>query len=133
MLNFISWVMALGTAISLFLADYPYLGFSWLLLWGWVQLRIWQDRRNREKIIAEIELYSRTAEQNWTEENVFVRDFAGNPIPAFPKETLGKSDCQSCKYFYGKDQIVCAIHPSGYETVSCIDAEPDYEENTRLA
>lgn len=125
LLHFISWIGAIATAITWFFSDYPYVGFVWVLTWGWVQFRIWQDRRNREKLIAELQPYLRSVQQNWTEDTVFTRDFAGNLIPAFSsKKVLVKSDCQNCKYFYGKHDIVCAVHASGYEGNSCIDAEP---------
>lgn len=120
-LDFLNSLAAIGTAISWFVSDHPYIGFLWLLLWSWIQLRMWQDRRNREKLIADLELYLQSVQQNWTEDTAFVRDLAGNLIPAFSSQTLAKSDCQNCKYFYGEYNIVCAVHPEGYETDSCPD------------
>lgn len=29
--------------------------------------------------------------------------------------------CRECKYFYGSNRVVCALHPYGYENNSCAD------------
>lgn len=36
---------------------------------------------------------------------------------------LSPSCCQGCKYLHGRDDILCAIHPSGLETDYCVDKE----------
>lgn len=31
--------------------------------------------------------------------------------------------CQSCRFWHGKNNVVCAVHPSGYEGDFCTDFE----------
>lgn len=36
--------------------------------------------------------------------------------------------CSNCQYYYGKHDIVCAVHTFGYEGDSCKDVEPNWGE-----
>lgn len=37
------------------------------------------------------------------------------------KRQIEKFPCFNCQYYYGKDSIVCAVHPSGSDSTNCPD------------
>lgn len=106
--------------VSLLKAEQPVLCFFCFLLNWFLQYLVSKQRDKKRALIKHFREIEIAAINSLRAENIFVRDCVGNLIPAFPP-TVSAIDCQGCKYFYGKQNIVCAVHPEGYEGNYCGD------------
>ncbi|MGL4620020.1 MAG: hypothetical protein ACRCZS_13315 [Chroococcidiopsis sp.] len=104
-------ICTLGT-VSLFKTGQPILGCIWFLLFWFLQYKILQKIDHRRKLVEELKELDRQAllRLQAIAENA-------NPIISYRKN----SDCNNCKYYYGRNSIVCAVHPSGYKGATCKD------------
>ncbi len=92
-------------------ADIGYLFLLMFIVFIWFHLSSKEQIRDLEKFEAEIKTWTKASSNN-----IFIFDEEGR-ILSIPNA----QDCKNCRYFYGRDGIVCAVHPNGYKEESCID------------
>lgn len=127
-------ILTIAANVYTLLSDYPLIGVFTTSVFIWTKVSAWRREKelvehsraliamlhnseefeNSQRVIAlMVNTHSMSATELRSAMEAMRLDFGGYVDKP--------SVCNGCKYFYGKQRIVCAVHPSGVETDVCSD------------